>query len=164
MEILSDDDIRDLIEIKKVSSRKIDARYLKMGGLGQRKANFEVQGVDGSRFKVKIRQSSVNLLDFSIILSFCSSTTNRVYNLRRYNGNSHKHINKIEGNVIDHKFHKHIATERYLRRGFRIEGFANETDEYHTIEECLIVFQRDCNIVEGNTSVTRLQEFDKDDG
>ncbi len=159
-EIITDNEIRDLLEMEKISTRKIDTSNLKLASFGQKKATFDVQGIDGSKFKVKIRQSSKNIFDFSIILSYYVPETNKFYNLRRYNGSSHRHTNKIEGNVIEYKFHTHIATERYLRGGFRIEGYAIETDRYHTIEECLIVFLRDCKIVQGNTFPTRLAEFD----
>ena len=159
MEILTDNEIRDLLEMEKISLRKIDTNNLRLGPLGQKRATFDVQGIDGSRFKVKIRQSSKNLFDFSVILSYYIPETNRFYNLRRYNGSSHRHTNKIEGNVIEYKFHTHVATERYLRRGFRIEGYATETDRYHTIEECLIVFLKDCKIIQGSSFPTRLVEF-----
>ena len=159
MEILSDSHISDLVSIKKVADRQLEIGSLRASSFGHKKANFEVVGIEGSKFKVKIRQSPTNVLDFSIILSYYSPTTNVSYNLRRYNGNSHRHINAIEGDVIDHKFHIHRATERYQRLGKRIDDYATETREYSSIDECLIVFKRDCNITDGDTTETRLDDY-----
>jgi hypothetical protein len=60
---------------------------------GHQEAELEVQGDEGSEFRVIVRRSSLNPLDFSVILAYVVPNSNRVIRLRRYNGRSHHHTN-----------------------------------------------------------------------
>ena len=64
--------------------------------------------------------------------------------LRRYNGKSHEHTNKIESETF-YDFHIHSATERYQDLGMREDSFALPTDRYSNIEEAVDYLFEDCN-------------------
>jgi hypothetical protein len=89
------------------------------------------------------RQSNFNSLDFSIILAVNQPDSNQSFRLRRYNGKSHEHTNKIEGNTF-YNFHIHHATERYQDSGFREDAFAEATDRYADFHDALRCMLEDC--------------------
>ena len=97
-------------------------------------------GTDGTEFQVVLRRSQANAFDFSAILAVRPPNSNRWFRLRRYNGRSHQHHNKMEGTRID-GFHIHTATERYQRSGYREDAYAEATDRYADYEgavRCLV--------------------------
>lgn len=95
-----------------------------------RETHIEVEGREGSRFRVIVRQLVLDPLDFSVILGYLPSATTRVFHLRRHNGNSHVHTNRLEGTRLRFDFHVHVATERYQVAGFKEEDYAEPTDAY----------------------------------
>ncbi|MBA3420894.1 MAG: hypothetical protein H0U12_03210 [Thermoleophilaceae bacterium] len=95
-----------------------------------RETQLEVEGREGSRFRVIVRQLVLDPLDFSVILAYLPSGSTRVFRLRRHNGSSHVHSNKLEGTTIRFDFHMHTATERYQVAGFKEEDYAEPTDAY----------------------------------
>jgi len=97
---------------------------------GHRETQVEVEGREGSRFRVIVRQLVLDPLDFSVILAYLPSGSTRAFRLRRHNGNSHEHSNKLERTNIRFDFHVHMATERYQVAGFKEEGYAEPTDAY----------------------------------
>ena len=110
---------------------------------GHKGRELTIQGKNGNEFRLILRQAAENPLDFSIILGVTSPNTGQLFRLRRYNGKSHEHGNKIEGNSF-YDFHIHEATERYQQLGANEDTFARKTDrysDYRTALECLI---RDC--------------------
>jgi hypothetical protein len=66
-----------------------------------------------------------------------------VFRLRRYNGKSHEHTNKIEGNKF-YDFHIHYATERYQNTGFTEDAFAMITNRYNSFHGALNCMVQDC--------------------
>jgi len=78
-----------------------------------RRADIDTTGANGNQFVVKLRKSEINPLDFSVILGVIVPGTNMVFRLRRYNGKSHQHKNKLTGDTI-YDFHIHTATLRYI--------------------------------------------------
>ena len=69
-----------------------------------------------AEFRIILRRNHINPLDFSVILAVRVPNSNQLFRLRRYNGNSHEHTNKIENEKL-HDFHIHLATKRYQERG-----------------------------------------------
>ena len=67
------------------------------------------------------------------------------FKLRRYNGKSHEHSNKLE-NVKFYDFHIHFATQRYQDEGRKEESYAEVADRYSDINEALSCLLEDCNI------------------
>ena len=78
---------------------------------GHREQYLELTGDAGTRFRLILRQSRINGLDFSIILAVLVPQSTQVFRLCRYNGRSHEHTNQIENQVF-YDFHIHFATER----------------------------------------------------
>ncbi len=56
----------------------------------------------------------------------------RVFRLRRHNGNSHDHPNRLEQAVV-RGFHVHLATERYQLAGYEEDGYAETTNSYRDL-------------------------------
>ncbi len=100
-------------------------------------------GVGQNEFDVIIRRSKLNPLAFSVILGVRIPQSNRIFRLRRYNGKSHEHTNKIEGQTF-YDFHIHMATERYQMLGNREpreDSYAEVTARYGDVTaalDCLI--------------------------
>ena len=112
---------------------------------GHKERELDIAGAQGNQYRLILRQSHFNSLDFSIILAFNPSDSNTFFRLRRYNGKSHEHTNQIEGNTF-YDFHIHQATERYQEFGTREDAFAESTDRYadfHSALHCLI---EDCGL------------------
>ena len=105
---------------------------------------MDIQGADSSDFRIILRQSFFNPLDFSIILSFRPLHSNRIFRLRRYNGKSHEHTNTIEEDTF-YDFHIHQATERYQMIGAREDTFAEPTDKFSVFHEAISCMLKDCN-------------------
>ena len=103
---------------------------------GHQEQHLDITGGGGSEFRMILRQSTVNVLDFSIILAVRVSQSNQVFRLRRYNGKSHEHTNHIEGGSF-YDFHIHFATERYQEIGAREDAYAEPTDSYESFPDAL---------------------------
>jgi len=107
---------------------------------GHCERNLDFVGEGESRFRLILRKSRFNILDFSIILAVRSPGSNRLFRLQRYNGRSHEHTNAIEHETF-YDFHIHTATQRYQERGAREDAYARVTDRYdsfHGAMHCLI--------------------------
>lgn len=108
---------------------------------GHRRADFDVNGVDGGQYQVHIRISEEDSFEFSVVLSYKMQRTGAWINLRRYNG-FHEHRNALEKGPLFMDYHIHEATERYQRAaGRKPEAYAEPTSRYvdvHGAIECLI--------------------------
>lgn len=107
---------------------------------GHKECELDVAGADGTQYRLILRQSDFNRLDFSIILAVFPSDSNQLFRLRRYNGKHGEHTNKIEGDTF-YDFHIHQATERYQESGMNEDAFAEVTDQYadfHTALRCML--------------------------
>jgi len=89
------------------------------------------------------RQSSFNPLDFSIILGCYRPDSNKIFRLRRYNGKSHEHTNRIEGNPF-YDFHIHTATERYQNLGMHEDSYAEPTESFSDFFSAMECMLKDC--------------------
>lgn len=86
-------------------------------------------------------------------------STNKAFILKRYNGKSHQHTNKIEQNTF-YDYHIHTATIRYQELGGNIEGYAEVTTAYSTLEGAWKRMETECNFVvlRVNTSLYEFEE------
>lgn len=119
------------------------------------RADFAVVADSGEEFKVHLRQSEEDGLDFSAILRYRSRISGTWIILRRYNGKSHEHSNALDEKVRFFDYHIHTATERYQRARMNPESYAEVTNRYvdmHGAIECLI---NDCGFYE-----PELDEYD----
>ncbi len=95
-DILTDSDIQRLLaEAKPLPDNYQDRVRLKTKR-GHKEAEVQVVGQSGATFRLILRQSNLDALDFSVIVGYEAPTTNILFRLRRYNGKSHEHTNKLE--------------------------------------------------------------------
>ena len=93
---------------------------------------MQVTGTQGSNFRLVVRKLVRDPLDFSVTLAYEIPGSTRIFRLRRHNGASHWHTNKLEGTRLT-GFHVHMATERYQTAGFKEEAYAESTDAYESL-------------------------------
>jgi len=110
---------------------------------GHHEFNCEFRAESGTVFRLIIRQNSKNRDDFSVILACLPPSSSAFFRLRRYNGKSHEHTNKLEQERF-YDFHIHTATERYQEEGQREDGYAEPTDRYHDLEGAIDCMIADC--------------------
>ena len=137
----SDADISRLLAERKPLDKDFISQVRMRGKRGHKEQELDIQGVSGNQFCLILRQSSFNVLDFSIILVHCPADTNQIFRLRRYNGKSHEHTNTIESDSF-YEFHIHTATERYQESGAREDTFAEPTNrfsDFHSAVKCMLI-------------------------
>src|SRR5580700_6315526 len=132
MSILSEEAIAGLIGEPKV----IPPNLFPLGKLLSRnqhkRREYDVDSASGNRFVIYIRQSDLNIMNFSVILGYRLPDVHTVFRLRRYNG-KHQHTNVLE-KLTFYDFHVHTATLRYQAPGFKEDHFAETTRRYATLE------------------------------
>lgn len=94
-------------------------------------------------------------MDFSVIIALVPFKTNQLFRLRRYNGKSHEHRNKIEKASPFYDYHIHTATERYQNLGTDEDAYAEPCDRYHNTETALQCLINDCNLVRQDLPLLR---------
>ncbi|OHB85540.1 MAG: hypothetical protein A3J73_05750 [Planctomycetes bacterium RIFCSPHIGHO2_02_FULL_38_41] len=143
--ILNDVEISNLIQERKEFPPNYEILFQTKDKRGHKEQEIILPRSDGSQFKVILRQNQINLLDFSLILGYMPPKKTALIRLRRYNGKSHQHTNKIEkGSFYD--FHVHQATERYQTVGFDEDGYAVISKEFVDIQSALDCLVKDCSI------------------
>jgi len=143
--LLNDNDILELVRERKVLPEGYTTLFQMKEKKGHKEQEVTIKRNDGSLFKVILRQSIRDILDFSVILGYMPPKSSVLFRLTRYNGR-HKHTNKIE-NVSFYDFHIHLATQRYQEAGYDEDAYAQASNIYSDIRgamECLI---KDCNII-----------------
>jgi hypothetical protein len=144
MAVLTDAQIDALVqEPKPLHTDWMTRLRPKAGRLGHQVRDLDLPGEHGSTFRIVVRQSMANALDFSVILAYRPVVGPRLFRLRRYNGRSHEHRNRIEGDQF-YDFHIHSATERYQLLGMHEDSFAQATDRFADLAGALSVFVQDC--------------------
>ncbi len=139
----SDQEISDFIKERKPLSVDFWKQITLRNKRGHKERELDVVGEQGSQFRLILRENTINILDFSIILALCPSDTTQLFRLRRYNGKSHEHTNHIERNTF-YDFHIHYATERYQDLGSREDSFAEPSDRYASFFEAVDYMINDC--------------------
>jgi hypothetical protein len=132
----SDGDIARLIEERKPLPDDYRSRIQLRPKRGHKEQELNVQGTNGSEFRLILRQNNFNPLDFSIILAYRPPNSNILFRLRRYDGKSHEHTNRIEGNKF-YDFHIHVATQRYQELGMREDAYAEPTNRFSDFSSAL---------------------------
>ena len=103
---------------------------------GHKEYDLDIPGEHGNMFRLKLRQNTKNLANFSAILAVRVPKSNNFFRLLRYNGHHAPHTNRIEGNIID-GYHIHRATERYQKLGSHEDTYAEATNRYIDLEGAL---------------------------
>lgn len=154
--VIPDSEILALISEKKSLPSNFAKTFRLRTKKGHREFNLDIQGVKGSQFRLLVRQSMFNNLDFSVILLFVPEGSNQHFRVRRYNGKSHEHTNHIERTKF-YDFHVHTATQRYQELGFKEDDFAEPTNRYadhHGALDCMI---QDCGFAIDGDQKTLLK-------
>lgn len=148
MPLLTDAQIARYEREHKLLSHDYDVRLFTFARVGSHaRSELEVAGEDGHRFLVRLRQSLLNPIDFSAILSVYVAGGAEV-RLRRYNGKSHPHSNRIEREPPFYDFHIHRLTERYQSKtGYKPEGYAERTERYGDLRGAVTCLLEDCGFV-----------------
>lgn len=142
----SDTEIASLVQERKPLPQDYQTQIQLRPKRGHKERQLDVLGANGNLFRIILRQSNLNILDFSIILAICPQESNQLFRLRRYNGRSHEHTNTIERETF-YSFHIHIATERYQQLGVKEDWFAEETDRFGDFFTALNCMLGDCEFV-----------------
>jgi len=146
-DFLEDTQIQSLLKEEKSITLE---QYQKLFQFNKQKGAHKEQevvatGISGSEFIIKIRQSTINAMDFSVVIGYLLPNKTTIFRLRRYNGKSHGHKNKIE-NTEFYDFHIHTASERYQTLGADEETYAEKTDKYSDLSSAIDVMIKECNI------------------
>jgi len=156
----SDDDIARMIRERKPLPDNYRSRLQPRDKRGHKERELDVMGKDGTQYRLILRQSDFNTLDFSIILAVNPPESNQFFRLRRLNGKSHEHTNQIEGDSF-YDFHIHHATERYQEIGAREDAFAEPTDRYADFDSARRCMLKDCGFEPpANAGPSLFEEFD----
>ncbi len=139
----SDSEISQMIREAKALPDNYTPPIQLRGKRGHKERKLDVTGDSGKQYRLILRQSNFNALDFSIILAFKPTVSSQLFRLRRYNGKHGEHTNKIEGNTF-YNFHIHEATERYQEIGMREDAYAEPTDRYGDYREAFHCMLHDC--------------------
>ena len=142
-DIISDQEIKDLIRERKPLPSDYVSRIRVRPKRGHKERDLDIRGDNGNDFRIILRQSTINTLDFSIILVFRPAHSNVLFRLRRYNGKSHEHTNIIEAQTF-YDYHIHQATERYQQMGAREDSFAEPTDRFADFYRAINCLIQDC--------------------
>lgn len=141
--LLSEEDIERLVAERKPLPDNYRASIQVKPKRGHKERQLMLSGKDGDEFLLLLRQSDFNQLDFSAILCYRVADSTQLFRLRRYNGKSHEHTNKLEGYTF-YDFHVHYATERYQDSGLREDSFAEPTNRYCDLTGAVSCMIEDC--------------------
>ncbi len=141
--MLSDQDVALLLRERKVIPTDYRKKIQVHPKRGHKERELDVKGSDGNDFRLIVRQSLFNPLDFSIILGYRPANLNQFLRLRRYNGKSHEHTNPIEGDLF-YDFHIHQATERYQELGAREDTYAEPTERFSDFNQAVSCMINEC--------------------
>lgn len=140
---LTDAEIQRLLEEIKPLPENYQDRIRLKAKRGHKEAEVPTVGAGGSTFRLILRQSDLDPLDFSVIVGYEMPNTNVLFRLRRYNGKSHEHSNKLERQKF-FDYHIHQATQRYQEFGMSEDAFAEPTDRYADVDSALQCALQDC--------------------
>ncbi len=154
--IYTDSEIATLLQERKVLPFSLGDRAFRMKPkVGHTEGEATLMGDAGNTYRLILRQNARFVLDFSVILPVRVAESGRWFRLRRCNGRSHQHTNRLEGERFV-GFHIHEATERYQAVGLNEDGYAEPTNRYGDFEGALTCVQQDAHIELPPGAQTRL--------
>ena len=144
LEVITDELIEKLLTVKKTVD---NPRARIKNEDGNERVNFNLSDDEGNKFVLYQRQNTILGMDddFSCGLSWVMPSGEN-FTLVRYNGPSHNHPNKIEGNKVGLVTHIHKSSKRYLEETGKADGYAEATTKYKTLEGAVASLTADCNI------------------
>lgn len=158
--VFTDDEILALILEPKPLPHDYRKRLSLRQKHGHREQELTVQGAEAHELHTILRQSSIDPLDFSAILSVTVPGTNRIFRLRRYNSKTHQHSNRLEGSDRFYSFHIHQATERYQQAGWDEDSYAEPTERFADLYGAITCMFQDCGFIlpEGGEQLILFEE------
>jgi len=142
-DFFSDQEIYHLIQERKPLPADYRTKIQTRPKSGHKERELDIEDGDGGDYRLILRQSTFNPLDFSVILAYRPPKSNQLFRLKRYNGKSHEHTNPIEGETF-YGFHIHQATERYQEIGAREDTYAKPTDRFADFQQAITCMLKDC--------------------
>jgi hypothetical protein len=143
MFLLSDEAISELVnETKSIPEGLRPLSRLVERNKHQRR-DYEIICDSGNCFVIAVRQSTMNVFDFSALLCYRMPGMNKLFRLRRYNGRSHFHTNTLEKQTF-RDFHIHMATERYQNICPKEDHFAVVDKRYSDLNSAVDCLLYDC--------------------
>jgi len=145
---LSDEEIETLVALAKYLPADYRTRLrsrTRPYSAQHEEAQLDVPLENTGTFRIIVRKNRINPLDFCVILGYLPPERLKLFRLRRHNG-VHQHTNRLEGSSF-RAFHIHHATQRYQEAGWDIDGYAEPTDRYTTVDAALEIFLDDCNFL-----------------
>ena len=150
-ETITESEITALLELPKIITESDYHSIRPVEKNGFVKFNVEAKATSDNTkaFTIFSRVSVDDPMDFSVGLRVTFQDGSYI-TLMRCNGVHGGHINHIEHERLDGR-HIHIATERYVQRGHRSEGYAFDAgDEYNNVDTAFKTLMKRCNIsIEG---------------
>lgn len=145
---LTNEEIENLKQAHKVLAKPLRQKWVTQ--FKSRQLTLELCSTNQSdRFKLYMRQSTLNENDFSCGISYLASNENDI-TLARYNGSSHVHVNKSDGQKFIFECHIHYANEESLKVSKKIENFAIKTQRYTNLSGAIQCVLKDFNIIDIN--------------
>ena len=154
--IFTDQEITALIKERKVLPDNWGSKFKKRMNRGSNEYLLNITGEKGNKFRVIVRMSVSDELNFSVVLGVKVPPPKKFFRLKRYNGN-HEHTNTIEDKKVS-GFHIHTATERYQVNSVREEDYAEPTERYTDVNGALKCLFADANFEDTNALQDTLFE------
>jgi len=141
----SDSGIQSLVKEAKELTNDFHKRIKPKNRTGHKESQLEIIGKNGNQFRLIIRLSNTDPLNFSIILALIPQDIRQLFRLRRLNG-KHQHTNIIEKNTF-YDFHIHQAIERYQELESKEDWYAEPTTIYTDINSAYGCVFNECNLI-----------------
>lgn len=154
---LTDAQIANLVKEPKHLGRSVDAILRGMKGKTGREGFLQntvkfARTASKDKWLLYLRNSPGNPhgTDFSCGLGLIPAGRSDAFMIRRYNGNSHEHTNKIEKTPPFRDFHIHTATARYQKSSYDDDEFAERTDLFDDFHSAFQTLLTECNVIVPN--------------
>ena len=102
----------------------------------------EATSGEGDTFIAYMRQNKVLDDDFSCGIAWKAPDGEQI-TIARYNGSSHDHTNKSDGQTFVQKCHIHQATVMAVQRGWSVENYAVLAESYTCLDEAKLLLASD---------------------
>lgn len=140
--------LQDLKAIQKELTKPLKQKWIVERKF--RQLNVELIGIDGvDSFSLYMRQNELHENDFSCGISLIKQGENNL-TLARYNGSSHIHVNKLDGQRFEFECHIHEANPACLKLAKKIEDYAIATQRYTNLAGAIKCLLSDYNIIDIN--------------
>lgn len=109
----------------------------------------------GDDFLIYMRQNKTLSDDFSCGIKWRTSDGEWVV-LARYNGSSHIHKNRLDGEIFIQQCHVHQITVEAVQRGWSHENYAILREDYANLNEAKRLLATDFNVQELVPEISQL--------